>query len=91
MVPLDVSPSVPCLDATRGLDGNQVVPSNHSGQLSGSVRGITFPESGQAVNRNAIVLLKGAPRAELGRAWIDLVLGAQGQSVLADAGFGGAP
>ena len=57
----------------------------------GSVRGITFPESGQAVNRNPIVLLKGAPRAELGRAWIDLVLGAQGQSVLADAGFGGAP
>lgn len=57
----------------------------------GSVRGITFPESVQAVNRNPIVLLKGAPRAELGRAWIDLVLGAQGQSVLADAGFGGAP
>lgn len=57
----------------------------------GSVKGIAFPESDQAVNRNPIVLLKGAPQAELGRAWIDLVLSAQGQKVFTDAGFQGAP
>ncbi len=56
----------------------------------GAVKGIAFPESSKAINSNPIVALKAAPQAELGQAWIDLVLSAKGQKVLADAGFGGA-
>lgn len=53
-----------------------------------SVRGIPFPESSRAVNRNAIVALAGGPQARLGQEFVDLVLSAEGQKVLADAGFG---
>lgn len=55
-----------------------------------AVEGIAFPESSEAVNSDPIVLLKAAPQPELGRAWIDLVLSAEGQKVFTDAGFGGA-
>lgn len=53
-----------------------------------TVTGIEFSESSKAVNRNPVVLLKGAPQAELAQAWIDLLLSDQGQQVFADAGFG---
>lgn len=55
-----------------------------------TVAGIEFPESSEAINRNPVVLLKSAPQAELGQAWIDLLFSAQGQQVFADAGFGAA-
>ncbi len=53
-----------------------------------TVKGIDFPESSEAINRNPIVLLKDAPNPAGGQAWLDLVLGAEGQAVLAKAGFG---
>lgn len=55
-----------------------------------TVAGIEFPESSEAINRNPVVLLKGAPQAELGQAWIDLLFSDQGQQVFAAAGFGAA-
>lgn len=55
-----------------------------------AVKGIDFPESSEAINNNPIALLKSAPEAELGQAWIDLILSDEGQKVLTDAGFGGA-
>lgn len=55
-----------------------------------TVAGIEFPESSEAINRNPVVLLKDAPQAELGQAWIDLLFSEQGQQVFANAGFGGA-
>ncbi len=55
-----------------------------------AVTGIEFPESSEAINRNPVVLLKNAPQAELGQAWIDLLFSEQGQKVFAEAGFGAA-
>ena len=55
-----------------------------------TVKGIDFPESSNAINRNPIVALKDGPEAALGQEFVDLVLSAGGQQVLADAGFGGA-
>ena len=55
-----------------------------------TVTGIDFSESSEAVNRNPIVALKDAPQAALGQEFVDLVLGAEGQQVLAAAGFGSA-
>lgn len=55
-----------------------------------SVEGVEFPESAAAVNRNLIVPVAGGPNPAGGRAWIDLVLGAEGQEVLSAAGFGAA-
>lgn len=52
------------------------------------VTGIDFPESAKAVNRNTIVALKAGPQAALGQEFVDLVVSAQGQQVLAAAGFG---
>lgn len=53
-----------------------------------AVKGIDFPEASKAVNSNPIVLLKAAPNASAGQAWIDLVLSAEGQKVFTNAGFG---
>jgi len=53
-----------------------------------AVKGIAFPESSRAVNRNSIVALAGGPQPRLGQEFADLVLSAEGQRVLADAGFG---
>lgn len=53
-----------------------------------TVKGIDFPESGKAINNNSIVALKGGQQAALGQEFVDLVLSADGQQVLADAGFG---
>lgn len=53
-----------------------------------SVKGVEFPESARVVNKNSIVALKDGPQARLGQEFVDLVLGAEGQKVLTDAGFG---
>ncbi|MFB7653875.1 MULTISPECIES: molybdate ABC transporter substrate-binding protein [unclassified Streptomyces] len=51
------------------------------------VEGVTFPESADAVNDYPITLLKDAPNAEVGKAFIELVRSAEGQKVLTEAGF----
>ncbi|GGX60414.1 molybdate ABC transporter substrate-binding protein [Streptomyces minutiscleroticus] len=51
------------------------------------VEGVEFPESADAVNDYPIALLKDAPNAEAGKAFIALVRSAEGQEVLAEAGF----
>jgi len=54
---------------------------------AGDVLGIDVPES-DAVNDYPIVTLADSDQAELAQAFVDLVLGEQGQAVLAEAGFG---
>jgi molybdate transport system substrate-binding protein len=54
----------------------------------GAVKGIPFPEARNAVNTYPIVALKDSDHAELAQQLVDFVLGDQGRSVLADAGFG---
>ena len=54
------------------------------------VRGIAFPEAANAINSNSIVALKAGPQVALGQEFVDLVLSADGQKVLAEAGFGAA-
>ncbi|MEU6523432.1 molybdate ABC transporter substrate-binding protein [Streptomyces sp. NPDC046924] len=51
------------------------------------VEGVEFPESAEAVNDYPITLLKDAPNAEVGQAFIELVRSAGGQKVLTEAGF----
>ncbi|MFE2583390.1 molybdate ABC transporter substrate-binding protein [Streptomyces sp. NPDC059378] len=51
------------------------------------VEGVEFPESAGAVNDYPIALLKDAPNAEAGKAFIALVQSAEGQKVLSEAGF----
>ncbi|XKK61886.1 molybdate ABC transporter substrate-binding protein [Streptomyces sp. ARC32] len=51
------------------------------------VEGVEFPESAKAVNDYPITLLKDAPNAAVGKAFIELVQSAEGQKVLAEAGF----
>ena len=53
-----------------------------------TVQGIEFAESAQAINNNSMVALAKGPQAALGRQFVDLVLSAEGQKVLAAAGFG---
>ena len=55
------------------------------------VRGIAFPEAARAINSNSIVALKASSQAAPGQQFVDLVLSADGQKVLAEAGFGAAP
>lgn len=51
------------------------------------VKGITFPESSSAVNTYPIAALSKSKDPDLARAFVELVIGSEGQSVLADAGF----
>ncbi|KAB2342664.1 molybdate ABC transporter substrate-binding protein [Actinomadura rudentiformis] len=51
------------------------------------VRGIEFPESAKAINDYPIVALPKAPQSALAKEFVQLVLSAQGQAVLAQAGF----
>ncbi|MEU5276370.1 molybdate ABC transporter substrate-binding protein [Streptomyces asoensis] len=51
------------------------------------VEGVEFPESAEAVNDYPIVQLKDAPNADAAKAFIALVRSAEGQKVLAGAGF----
>lgn len=55
---------------------------------SESVGRVDFPEADDAVNRYPIGAVEGAADAELARRFIDLVLRAEGQRVLRQAGFG---
>lgn len=55
---------------------------------AGEVLGIDVPESDAVVNDYPIVTLADSDQAELAQAFVDLVLGEQGQAVLAEAGFG---
>ncbi|GAA3697382.1 molybdate ABC transporter substrate-binding protein [Microlunatus aurantiacus] len=52
------------------------------------VTGIAFPESGEAVNIYPIAVLSGSEEAALAQQFVDQVTGADGQQVLAAAGFG---
>lgn len=54
----------------------------------GRVDSIPFPEAGAAVNSYPIAALSGAKNQEAAKAFINLVLGSDGQQVLAKAGFG---
>ena len=52
------------------------------------VAGIEFPEAADAVNSYPITTLATSEEADLAAAFVELVLGATGQGILADAGFG---
>lgn len=54
----------------------------------GTVEGIPFPESAEAVNRYPIVRVSGAGNPALADAFIALVRGPEGRAALAAAGFG---
>ncbi|HEX2283960.1 MAG TPA: molybdate ABC transporter substrate-binding protein [Mycobacterium sp.] len=49
---------------------------------------VRFPEAAGAVNTYPIAVLKDAPEAGLGQAFVDMVVGETGRKVLRDAGFG---
>ena len=53
-----------------------------------AVRGITFPESSKAVNTYPIAPLAGSANPTVAAAFAAYVVSAEGQRVLADAGFG---
>ncbi|WP_449060992.1 molybdate ABC transporter substrate-binding protein [Planomonospora algeriensis] len=53
----------------------------------GKVKGIDFPEAGEAVNDYPIAALSGAPAGPAARRFVDLVLSQQGRDVLTRAGF----
>jgi molybdate transport system substrate-binding protein len=52
------------------------------------VTGVAFPEAATAVNAYPIAPIRGSADPELAARFVDLVLGEEGQQVLADAGFG---
>jgi molybdate transport system substrate-binding protein len=54
-----------------------------------AVRAFDFREAADAVNRYPVAALTDAPNPVAARAFVDLVLSADGQRVLRDAGFGG--
>jgi molybdate transport system substrate-binding protein len=51
------------------------------------VKGITFPESKEAVNVYPIANLSVSKNKDLAKEFVDLVTGTEGQQILADAGF----
>ena len=53
-----------------------------------AVRGIDFPESGSVVNGYPIATVAGSDEPGLAEEFVELVLGEEGQRLLADAGFG---
>jgi len=55
------------------------------------VTGVTFPESAQAVNTYPVTALSGAADPELAASFVTFVTSAQGEAVLAAAGFGAPP
>jgi molybdate transport system substrate-binding protein len=54
---------------------------------AGKVKGIDFPEAGQAINDYPIAALTKAPAGDLARQFVDLVLSQQGRDVLVKSGF----
>lgn len=55
---------------------------------AGEVDGVDFPQAAEAVNTYPIAILADSANAAAAQAFVDLVTGASGQSVLAAAGFG---
>lgn len=55
----------------------------------GRVRGVTIPDAQNVIASYPIVALRGGPNPAAGRAFIEYVLSAAGQSALARHGFGG--
>lgn len=55
---------------------------------AGKVEQITFAEADTAINKYPITALKNAPQPQYAQAFVDFVLGPQGQQALAEAGFG---
>ena len=55
---------------------------------AGKVKGVPFPESAAAVNTYPITALRGSRNKDLADAFLEEVTGAEGEKVLADAGFG---
>jgi molybdate transport system substrate-binding protein len=53
-----------------------------------AVEGIEFPESASVVNTYPVVVVEGSDEPGLAREFVELVAGATGRQVLADAGFG---
>jgi molybdate transport system substrate-binding protein len=53
----------------------------------GKAKGIAFPEADKAINDYPIAALSKAPAADLAGQFVELVLSAQGKSVMAKAGF----
>jgi len=51
------------------------------------VKGIPFPESKEAVNEYPIAALTASEHKDLAKQFTELVIGPDGQQVLADAGF----
>lgn len=51
------------------------------------VNGVTFPESSKAVNIYPITALSHSRNIEVAKAFVEFVLGPEGQEILADAGF----
>ena len=54
----------------------------------GKIDGVNFAEAAKAVNNYPIAALKASKNAAAAKAFEDFVTGAQGQKILADAGFG---
>jgi molybdate transport system substrate-binding protein len=57
----------------------------------GKLRSFELPASAQATATYPIGIVTGSKNAKAAQQWIDLVMSAQGQSVLKQFGFGGAP
>jgi molybdate transport system substrate-binding protein len=55
---------------------------------AGKVVGVDFPEAAAAVNHYPIGMLANSAQPAAATAFIDFVTGAQGQQILAAAGFG---
>jgi len=72
---------------TRQADAGLVYVTDVQG-AGGKVLGVSFPESKLAVNAYAIAVLAASKHADLAKAYVQLITSAQGQQVLADAGFG---
>ena len=53
-----------------------------------SVKKVDIPTSNENLNSYPIAALKDSEKATLAQQFVDLVLSAKGQKVLADAGFG---
>jgi molybdate transport system substrate-binding protein len=68
-------------------DGGIVYTSDVSGSEAGEVGRLEIPDALNVIASYPIAPIAGSPHAELARAFIDLVLSAEGQAVLAKYGF----
>jgi molybdate transport system substrate-binding protein len=55
---------------------------------AGSVKGITFADSGKVINTYPIAVLKESKNQKVAQAFVAFVLASKAQAVLAKAGFG---